>query len=49
MSLHAFDQWGENHPALRCLKEFCYEIVHLPRQHGEFRGGEVHILAQPEE
>jgi FkbM family methyltransferase len=49
VELHAFDQQGENHPALRCLKEFCYEIVQLPRQRGEFRGGEVHILAQPKE
>ena len=44
VELHAFDRWGENHPALLHLKEAGYVASYLGR-----RRGEMHILAQPAE
>jgi FkbM family methyltransferase len=44
VELHAFDQWGENHPALQIIRDFNYAVSYLGR-----RRGEMHILAQPKE
>jgi hypothetical protein len=44
VELHAFDQQGENHPALQIIRDFNYAVSYLGR-----RRGEMHILAQPKE
>jgi FkbM family methyltransferase len=44
VELHAFVQWGENHPALQIIRDFNYAVAYLGR-----RGGEMHILGQPKE
>jgi FkbM family methyltransferase len=44
VELHAFDQQGENHPALQIIRDFNYAVSYLGR-----RRGKMHVLAQLKE